>query len=428
MATGAAATLPLGAPQIVKGAQKVTSEAEKAQQAIAAMAGNATTPEAAGEAALSGAQKYIRNSKTKVDALYAKARQLGGDQPVDLATARQVLDQNIAELSQTPGGAPGLEDLKALRAELDDPFPVEGVRNMRTVLRDRFANDGLRSSDIERRVGQVADAAEQDIENSLAAAGKSDAAKAYRAAADAHKERIGVIDTVLAPIIGKSSDNPRSVEEIMRAIDTASKTRGAKLGKFLGSLPPEDASTIRATLISRLGRVSAGRQDAEGTAFSLNDFLTHWNQLSGSAKAQLFGGELRAALDDLAQVAQGTKEAQRFENSSKTGAAVGQLATGALLARILYEPIMAVGGLVLQGGMGRLLSSPSFARWLAKMPKDPALAQRHIQALTKVASADATVAPEILNLQQHLFQAFAGPTKLAAQPNSGTSTTAGGQQ
>jgi hypothetical protein len=426
MATGAAATLPLGAPQIVRGAMRVTAEAEKAQQAIAALAGTASTPEGAGEAALKGAQKYIASSKTKVNALYAKARQLGGDEPVDLAGARDVLDQNIAELSQTPGGAPGLATLKNLRAELDKPYPVEGVKRMRTALRDQFLDEGLRGSDLERRVGQVVDAADQDITDSLAAAGKTDAAKAYRAAADAHKERIGVIDTVIAPIIGKNGE--KSVEDVLKAIDTASKTKGARLGKFLNSLPPDDASTVRATLISRLGKVSAGRQDAEGTAFSLNDFLTHWNQLSGPAKGQLFGGELRSALDDLAKVAQGTKEAQRFENSSKTGAAVGQLATGALLMRFFTEPMTAAVGFGGQAALGRLLSRPSFARWLAKMPKDPALAQKHIQSLSKIATADASIAPEITGFQQWAARFFGGPGNLSAQPTASTSTTGGGTQ
>jgi hypothetical protein len=429
MATGAAATLPFGVSPVVKGAQAVVSEAEKAKNAIAGLVGTSTTAEGAGEAALQGAQKYIKTSKTKVDALYATARRLGGDQPVDLVNARAALDRNIADLSQTPGGAPGLADLQALRAELEQPFPVEGVKRMRTTLNDRFAGTGLRSTDLQRRVGQVVDAADQDITASLSAAGKSEAVKAYTEAAAAHRERLGVIDNVLAPIIGKQGDNPRSVEEILRAIDSASKTRGAKLGQFLGALPKEDAATVRATLISRLGRVSNGRQDAEGTAFSLNDFLTHWNNISGPAKSQLFGGELRAALDDLAKVAQGTKEAQRFENSSKTGAAVGQLATGALLGRAVQHPIQAVAGILTQNSLGRLMASPTFARWLAKMPSNPAAAVAHVQRLSKIASADSVIATDALGLQRQLLQALQAPTKLAAdQPNNGTSTRGAGTQ
>lgn len=416
MATGATATLPLGARPIVKGAEAVSAEAQKARDAIASLAGAPSGQEAAGEAALNGARKYITASRNRVNALYEKARALGGDQPVDLATARTVLDQNIAELSHVPGGAPGLADLQALRAEFDKPFPVEGVRSMRTVLRDRFLKDGLRGSDLERRVGQVVDAADQDITTSLSAAGKTEAARAYAEAAAAHKDRVSVIDQILAPIIGNKGDAPKSGEQIMAAIGQATQRNNARLGKFLNSLPDEDAATVRSTLISGLGRASRGTQNAEGDAFSLPQFLTHWNTITPEAKRTLFGPQLRSALDDLAKVAEGTKEAQRFENSSKTGAAVGQLATGALMGRAISNPLMTVAGLATQYGLGRLLSSPSFARWIAKVPNiQPSAMPAYIRKLSTVAAADAAIAADARGLQQTLLQAFSqSPTRAAA--------------
>lgn len=422
--TGGAAKFPASAQPIIAGAKKVTAEAQKARDAIAATIGDAAaTPDAAGETALNGALSYIKNSKTKVDALYTKARQLGGDTPVDLANARAALDQNIAELSQTPGGAPALDQLKALRAELDQPYPVEGVRNMRTVLRDRFMGDGLRSTDVERRVGQVVDAAQQDVVNSLDAAGKDDAAQAYAAAANAHAARVGVIDNVLQPIIGKNGE--KSAEQVFQALSGASKTKGAQLGKFLNALPKDDAATVRASLIGRLGQSPAGQQNAAGDVFSLPAFLTHWNQMSETAKGQLFGGETRSALNDLAQVAEGTKEAQKFANVSNTGGVIGIGTTLAQAGGALTSPMAVATSLLAQYGGGRLLASPRFARWLVKMPKDPAAAAAHVRSLAKIATADATIAPDILGLQQKLVEAFA-PSRLAAQPSNGTSTTGSG--
>lgn len=418
--TGAAAKLPLAASPIVKASERVTSEAQAARDAIAKLAGNPTEQETAGEAALSGAEKFIKQSKAKVNALYTRAREQGGGQPVDLANARQTLDDQIAELSQVPGGAPGLDKLKALRAELDKPFPVEGVRGMRTNLRDQFASDGLRGSDIERRVGLVSDAAEQDIIASLEAAGKTDAAQAYKAAAAAHKERIGVIDNILAPIIGAKGSAPKSGEEIMNAIGAATQRNNARLGRFIEALPKDDAATVRASLISGLGKSSKGTQNAAGDAFSLPQFLTHWNGMTPAAKRTLFGGELRAALDDLARVAQGTKEAQRFANFSNTGGAVGLAATGGISSQIFAHPALTIASLAGQYGLGKMLASPRFARWLARVPTKAEPAALHINKLRAIAAAEPAIANDIAGLQQQLQQAFsATPYKAAAQSEDG---------
>lgn len=415
--TAGAAKLPLSAAPIVKGAQNVNTEAQAARDALANLAGNPTELETAGESALNGALKYINSSRSKVGALYTKARQQGGSEPVDLANARQALDQQIAELSQVPGGAPGLEKLQALRAQLDKPYPVEGVRGMRTNLRDQFASDGLRGSDIERRVGLVTDAAEQDIVDSLNAAGKPLAAKAYADAAAAHKDRIEVIDNVLAPIIGAKGSAPKSGEEIMSAINSATQRNNARLGKFLGSLPPEDASSVRATLIANLGRSSKGTQNAAGDAFSLPQFLTQWNAMTPGAKRSLFGGELRSALDDLAKVAEGTKQAQAFANHSNTGAPMGMLATGGIATQLSSHPIATVSMLAAQYGGGKLLASPRMARWIAGVPSNPRALQAYSEKLTRIAAADSTIAADALGLQRQLQHVFAsGPQSVAANP------------
>ncbi len=415
--TSGMAKMPLSAHSIVKGGEKVSTEAQAARDYIAKLAGNPAELEAAGESALNGAQSYIKRSRTKVGSLYSKAKALGGDTPVDLANARAALDEHIAELSQTPGGAPGLDTLKALRAEMDAAYPVEGIKRMRTALRDKFSSDGLRGSDIERRVGQVVDAADIDVADSLTAAGKGSAAKAYAEAAAAHKERIGVIDSVIAPIIGRKGDAPLSGETIMANIAGLTKRNNAGLGRFLSSIPEADAATIRATLISRLGRASSGTQNAEGSAFTLPQFLTHWNDMTPAAKSTLFGGQLRAALDDLATVAGGTKGAQKYANFSNTGSPLGLVGTSGVAGAGYAHPFLAISALAAQFGGGKLLASPAFARWLARMPKDAPKIIEHIGQLSRLAASNPVIATEARDLQRQLVASFAsGPTSLAAEP------------
>ena len=420
-ATGGMAKFPLSAAPIVNAGKAVNTEAQVARDALAAGEGTATELETAGEAALTGARAFMKRSKAKVDSLYTRARKLGGEVKVPLTQAQKVLADHIVELEKTPGGAKGLEDLKALQDEVTGDWTVDGIKRMRSQLRDKFLDQGLRGSDLERRVGQVIDAAELDVADGLIAAGKPEAAKAYAEAAKAHRERVQTIDNVVAPIIGKRGDAPKSGEQIMAAINGATKQNNARLGEFIGALPAEDAATVRATIISQLGKGSSGTQNAAGDAFSLPQFLTHWNAMTPGAKRTLFSGELRSALDDLAVVADGAKQSQRFANHSNTGSPLGIGATGAGALSIFTHPVLTIGGLMAQYGGGRLLASPTFARWIARVPKSgaPGAVKSHIASLSKIASADTAIAADALGLQRQLMAAFdTGPQRLAANPDS----------
>lgn len=416
-ASGAVAQTTFGAKPIVEAAEAANSQAQTGIRALAARQGAVpTSKQAGGEVAIKGADKAIKRSRLKVDALYSKARKEAGDAQVPLPLTRTVLQDHIDELSRAPFSADGLSTLRSLADDIGDrTFPVDGIKSMRAQLRDKFIKEGLRGSDIERRVNDVIDAADLDIEDGLIALGKGDAAKSYAEASKAASERFTMIDDVLAPIIGKKGE--KSGEQVFEAIDRMTRGDSVALGQFIRAVPEEEAGSIRGIVIDRLGRASKGRQDADGQAFSLNDFLTRWNDegLSREAKSVLFDGETIAALDDLARVAQGTKEGQRFANFSNTGGAnflnfflngapLGAAATG-------VGPAVLAGGasVASQVGLGRLLASPGFARWLAKMPKQatPGAASAHINGLTKVAKANPALSSDILSIQSRLQASIA---------------------
>lgn len=420
-ATSGVAQSTLGAAPIINAAQRVNDEAAGAVSTLASREGTALTAQGAGEKALDGAEKTMRRLKTKVDTNYTKARKLSGDTRVPLNNARATLDQHLAEVMDTPGGSQTADTLADLRQGLEGEWTPEGIRRMRTEWRDRFIKDGLRGSDRERRVNDIIDAAELDIEQGLAAAGKTDAAKAWKTASKSAADRYSLIDEVLTPIIGKKGE--KSGEQAYGAIDRLSRGDAVKLGKFMKALPADEAGAVRATIISRLGRSTKGQQDASGEAFSLSRFLTNWNDegLSKEAKSALFGGELRAALDDLARVAQGSKEAQRYANHSNTSGAnmvQGALAFSPFAFFDMASAAAVAGGAAgIQNLSGRVLASPSFARWLAKAGKvsTPGAAKAHTQGLTKIASKDAAIGAEIIDFQQYLLrQLESAPSRSAA--------------
>lgn len=425
-ASGATVQSVLGGKPIIEAAQAVNTEAQAGVRALASRQGAVPgSRQAGGEVAIKGAEKTMARAKLKVDALYAKARKEAGGAEVELPMARTVLQGHIDELSRVPGGAEGLSTLRALADDIGSKrFPVDAVKSMRSTLRDKFVKDGLRGSDIERRVNEVVDAADLDIEDGLIALGKQGAARAYAEASKAASERFALIDEVLSPILGAKGE--KSGEAAFAAIQQLSKGDAVTLGKFMRALPEDEAGSVRGLLIDRLGRATPGQQDAGGEAFSLARFLTQWNDegLSREAKNVLFNGETIAALDDLARVAQGTKEGQKFANFSNTAGSImfNNLLNGAPLGMALYSPGAAVAtgvaSTAAQVGMGRLLASPSFARWLAKMPRqatDAAVA-KHAQGLSKIAAADGAIASDALGLQQMILgRVGSGQVPVAAE-------------
>lgn len=401
--TAGAAQSPISAGSIIRGGQRTVDQAQGARDRIASGVGTAVEPADAGEAAARGAQSYITQSSAEGAKLYDQAERFAGDARIDPLFARTALDRHIAELGESPMGAPAT--LTGLRDRLDGDFTVAGLRNLRTQLRDEFAAQGLRGSDAERRGMQVVDELTEDIAVGLSGQGKTHAADAYREADKFWRERLKTIDETLAPIIGR--DGNRSGEQVFNALQSAARADGRRLKSFMRAIPEEEQATVRATVIGQMGRSSAGRQNAEGTGFSLAEFSTHWNKLTPRAKETLFDGETRSALDDLAKVADASKQAAGYANRPNTG---GVLMSGALGASVTIISPKLLAALALNYGAGRLLASPKFARWLARPPKSPGTAARR---LARIAVQEPAIAADIAPIQRALEGAT--PFRAAAE-------------
>jgi len=412
--TGGMAQSPIAGPPIINAATRTVDQSQAVINRLRDNLGQALNLEAAGQNASNGAANFIDRTSARGNQLYRDAERLAGDARVTPTNALQILNRNIAELSETPGGTAGLERLTALRDQLaNGDFSVRGIRNMRTVLRDDFAENGLRGSDIERRVGQVVDAAQNDVEAALA--DRPDALNAYRVANRYWRSRINMIDNGLEPIIGKQGNN--SGVEVVKRLQSAMKGNSPRLFRFLTALNPEERGNVTATLVNELGRANRGGQNAEGDAFSLSTFLSNWKDVGDSlgegGKGRLFGRETRTSLNDLARVAEGSRLAQGYANRSNTGSA-----NWAVFNFITAPPTVGAS-LAGQYSLGRLLASPRFARWLAQAPTAREPQASYIQRLGQIARAEPAIAPDIFGLQKALSDAFTGgvPLRAAADKN-----------
>jgi hypothetical protein len=224
-------------------------------------------------------------------------------------------------------------------------------------------------------------------------------------------------EKVMGLLLGKKLD--MSPEQTFAQLQSWGKKSGgdfSKLSRAIRSLPDNEANAVRATIIDSLGKATDGAQNASGTVFSPNTFATQWNKLSPRAKAVLFQGEHRAALDDIAGVSTSIKRAGRYNNNSNTGVMVGGTAT---IGTILTNPVYGAALLAVQGLSGAILGSPRLAKWVAALYKKPneKAVMAHIARLDNLAKAEPIIANNVFQLQTRLRDAItASPDRLAANP------------
>lgn len=384
---------------------KAVSEGAAARDAAARMAGTALEPIDAGELARKAANVYSRDTSKTGSALYDRAYRRIGDLKVDLPNAQKALDDNIAELGQAIGGGndPLVNQLRTLRDQIGSgQFSVQGIRMTRTRLRDQMLERGLRGSDTDRRLQSVIDAANQDVQNALVASGREDAAQALKTADEYWKRRVETIDEVLDPLLGKNA--PRSGEQIFSTLQRMGnqKTGDAKrLSRLMGALDPQEANSIRASVIHQLGTPKPRAMGEAAEPFSFTEFVGRWDEMSPAAKDVLFQGPARVQLDKLVNVARSMKATSKYANTSNTARAIGvqaALSGAAGMVDMVTMGTMAAG----QAITGLMLASPKVAKVLASARSfrtKPAYAA----ALVRAAGENPAVASDVSNFTQRLL-------------------------
>lgn len=416
--TAGAAQAPVSASPIMRAGQRVQDQTRAARDRIAQNAGEVLDPESAGEVARRGGDKFIEYTRNVGGNLYDRAERFARNAKVMPTKALAVLDAAINRMRQNPAAEGGaqLSALEKLRERLGQgAISVVGVRDMRTTLRQAYMDEGLRANSFQKIIGDVVDAASEDMASGLAEQGLERAVAAFGTADRYWRGRVEMIDQFLAPILGRN----RSGEEVMRSLEGAAKSRGRQLAGFVRALPEQERKAVQATVISRLG---AKRGDAEAVDFSSDVFLTQWKAMTPRAKTALFDKETRSALDDLARIAEGAKAANAYANRSNTGSAIATqlvLSGGAMTG----GPLSLALATISQYGAGKLLASPGFARWLARAPKgsgSPGAVSQWINRLPMAAGTTPAVREQMQAVQRQLLESVAqGPGRaVASGPNA----------
>jgi hypothetical protein len=409
--TGGAAQTPAGNPPIAAAATRTQATGGAARDRVALAEaqlngnpnGRVMQPQEAGEEAIRAGRGFEARTSAQAETLYSRAYNLAENTPVRLYNVRGRLDEQIAKLDETPGteSAPGLDQLRALRRDVSGAYSIEGVRRMRRLIRDRFEI----GSEAGRMAGEAADAARDDVINALRRSGRPEAAEAFRVADSFYTLRQRHIEEVLEPILGRNSRHQlggNSGEEVVNNLRRLATGDGRGTTRFFRQLEPGERGSLRAAMISGLGRPSAG-QATQGTDFSMQTFLTNWNTITRNRESlrtatAMFGREAVKNLEDIATVASGTRQANRYFNASQSGGAVGSAATGA--TAFAGAPTF-IATLAVQAGVGRLLASQRFARWLARTSR-ASNPQAGIGRLEGIAAAEPAIAQDVIRFRDAL--------------------------
>lgn len=351
------------------------------------------------DVAADGRRDFMRVSQDLSEAQleYDRLRPLADTNPSELLGLRQRIDGLKQEVQRA--------QRQSTREPVGGDLAWGDMRRFRTIVGEIIGQPGVSrdGSDI-AALRRLYAALSTDME-ATAAATSPRALTEFRRANQYWRGRETRVEQVFSTLFGES--NGRSDEAVFRQINNWAKREGGdfnRLSRTIRSLPKDEANTVRATIVQRMGWAKPGRQDAAEEVFSPAEFATQWAGMSRRAKSVLFpDAQHRRNLDKLARVMAGMKRADQFANFSNTALGANLTAQG-LLAYANLPVAAALAGS--QFAAGKLLASPRFARWLASAPEtaNPAAMRRWTENLGVLATREPLLSGEIRSLQESLMR------------------------
>lgn len=271
-------------------------------------------------------------------------------------------------------------------------LPWQAVKQTRTLVGREIADSNLLSDVPRSKWDALYGGLSEDMGNAARAADRADspgAMQAFNRATDYTRVGMQRLDRV-APFATTTAP-----EQAFTAMVNATKENVSTLQAVKKTLPPDARGTIAGTVIERLGKATNGVQNAEGTAWSPETFLTNWNRMTPRARQELFSGfpnsaEVARNVESVAKAADMMRTSSKmWANPSGTGAnlagrvTLGGLGAGAAAAATgLLNPWMVVGAGGLLGAnylTARALTGPFVVR---EMTQGNTVSPQHLGAQT----------------------------------------------
>lgn len=424
--TSATAQTPLGAGPIVNRSQKLVEGV--ADAAANAAGGVKADGYATGRAAQRGMDKWIGATETKGGKLYEDIP-ISPDAPSSLSETKATLSKLNNKITSNPELAGLVADKKLAAYEQalsKGGLSWNDLKQFRSLVGEKLDGMILQQDTAQSDLRALYGSLSQDMEATARAQGPEALAK-FQRANTYWRARQDRLENVATAILGKDKD--KGAQAAFNQIVNWSTTRGEsqRIGQMMRSLPKDEADIVSGAMIDMIGKATPGKQDASGEAFSLATFLTNWNKIDQRAKVALFNPQQRSVLDDIAKVAEGSRNAQQYANSSNTGGINALLATmgavsGSATLLASGKPLLAAltaAPVLVQRPLGKLLASPVFARWLVNAPARSEQMAAHVSKLDKMAAKNPAIANELSAVERWLLSGANdnAPTTAAASDN-----------
>jgi hypothetical protein len=423
---------------IIRGAAgRVRGQIEDRVDALG-QGGTALDTEAAGGALQSAGRRFIQRSRGVANQLYHRARNLAGDARFVPEKAIGQVDAEIAALAPNAETNAGeIRFLEGLKNDLSSEGgkTVEELRQLRTSLRGRVAEQNLTATQAEARAIRALDATQQDV-----AANVPEAASAFKRADTYYRERQTHIDDIIRRITGGkigSTEFEVSGERAFQRIKAMASPGGdgRRLAALMRDLEPNERQDIAATLASQIGR------RAPDEPFSTALFLSQTRKLSPSARRTVFGPDGAQSVENLRLLSRKLEEAEKDINRSRSATVLerqgwrsaaravisgmagigGTAATGSVTGGV--AGLAVAGGAMGMSAVRRVLSAramvnPRLSRWLADAAD--VSSQKQAQEMTRklgvIIAREPAIAGELQPIYEMLRQRVSQP--LAAEPGT----------
>ncbi len=355
---------------------------------VEALDGTGATKQDVGGVVRKGLDGFIDRAEKRSNHLYSKVDALVPKQtPVPMARTRELLD----ELTDTVKGAENvsgvLDDPELLKlaeaikldAANNNMLPYEAIKPLKKRIWKKAKNHNNESSgDYKRLYGAIIEDADE-----AAGAISEQAKQAVSRASNHHKRFKQTLETQLNNVMKKGDD-----AHITKLLESSGGKGVKLLNTVRRSLNTDEWGVYVANQLDNLGKANAGHQDAVGSIFSSDTFLTNWNKLPVDTKRILFSKnpQMKRDFDILARVAESVKSSGKvLANPSGTADKLG--ATALALSSVNPASFGMIGtGLFSSKVFSVALTSPKVINWLAKgATMRPAALQGHIARLAIIA-------------------------------------------
>lgn len=410
---------PGGVP-MENAAGRFVNDLAGARDAAAANMGTVADNTGAGQAAQQGARQFLTRTADRGSRLF-DAIPIRPGTPAALTNTQAALGEMTAGLNSNPELSRLLADPQLARfrdALSNGGLSWEDMKAFRSMIGERIGQPNIAGEQTSvANLRRLYGALSQDMEATAANEGPQ-ALNAFNRANQFWRGREARREGLITDILGP--DGQRSPEAAFQRINGWAAARGgnsARLGQALRSMPEDEANTVRATIFGHMGQARPGGQSAQGDVFSPSTFATQWNSLSARAKSFLVpNSSHRQALDDIATLATGSRQAEQFNNRSYTALGANMAGIG---AGLVTHPVPTLAYIASTYAGGRLLASPAGASFIARLSRAQTLPAAR-SMIGRLAS-NPPLAQDATGLRQALLQAMNdNHASLAAQ--------SGGQQ